>query len=232
MSQNQKYAGEQVLAIRSGHLQQMLPRVFREPSCFTPMNEEVLSLLWDASAFVDRGPAEEDPSLKQLIPYLVVKQGEQVLCYRRGNKGEETRLHDKWSIGVGGHINPVDVASEVGGHAFTEALRRELLEELKLSDGFMDSIRFIGVVNDDADLKVGAYHLGLVYVVEVVDGVIFEFENCLKDARWTLLEYYRDEQPFGLLEGWSQLVAKALPDLLEELAAEQAGKAEEPQAVG
>ncbi len=54
--------------------------------------------------YIPRSLAEDDPSHKQLIPYVVLRSGDEVFCYTRGKKGGEQRLHDRWSLGVGGHI--------------------------------------------------------------------------------------------------------------------------------
>ena len=58
--------------------------------------------------FVERRWAEHDSSFKQVIPYTVVTHGDEVLLLKRLEQGGEARLHGKLSIGVGGHINPVD----------------------------------------------------------------------------------------------------------------------------
>ena len=52
---------------------------------------------------------EEDPSFKQLIGYVLLKDintGE-VLVYKRLVGGGEARLHGKASVGIGGHMNEV-----------------------------------------------------------------------------------------------------------------------------
>ena len=70
-----------------------------------------------------RGDAEEDPTHKQVIPYLVLRDGERWFLMRRTKAGGDARLHDRWSIGVGGHLNPGD--GDVAG-----GLRREWAEEV------------------------------------------------------------------------------------------------------
>jgi predicted NUDIX family phosphoesterase len=72
---------------------------------------------------------------------------------RRTRAGGDPRLHDRYSIGVGGHVNPGD-----GGVA--GALAREWREECEA--GFVPEFRLIGLLNDDTD-PVGAVHLGFVY---------------------------------------------------------------------
>ena len=80
-----------------------------------------------------RGDVEEDPSLLQPIPYIVLMRdgdvGPEVFTYTRLTGGGESRLHGKVSVGVGGHMNRLFdhlglmnmVAEEAG---------RELEEEL------------------------------------------------------------------------------------------------------
>lgn len=61
--------------------------------------------------YLRRPTAEEDPSHKQLIPYVVVRDGERVFLMERTDAGGDARLHRKASIGVGGHLNPVDLGT-------------------------------------------------------------------------------------------------------------------------
>ena len=55
-----------------------------------------------------RTAMEVDPSFKQVIPYLVLRDGERFFLMRRTKGGVDARLHDRYSIGVGGHVNPED----------------------------------------------------------------------------------------------------------------------------
>ena len=100
-----------------------------------------------------RREAETDPSWKQIIPYLVLRDGERVLLMRRTRAGGDTRLHEKYTIGIGGHVNPGDTDP-------LDALRREWAEEIDAD--FEPDLEPLGVLNDD-DNAVGTVHLGLVY---------------------------------------------------------------------
>jgi predicted NUDIX family phosphoesterase len=106
--------------------------------------------------FVRRAEAEEDPTLKQVIPYLVLRDGERWFLMRRTRAGGDRRLHDRWSIGVGGHLNPGD--GDVAG-----GLAREWVEEL-VAD-FEPDCAPVGLLNDDTT-AVGAVHVGFVYVAD------------------------------------------------------------------
>jgi predicted NUDIX family phosphoesterase len=106
--------------------------------------------------FAPRGAMERDPGFKQVIPYLVLRDGESYFLMRRTRAGGDARLHDRRSIGVGGHLNPGDVDLDGG-------LRREWDEEL-VAD-FRPEFTFVGLLNDDTT-DVGRVHLGAVYLAD------------------------------------------------------------------
>jgi predicted NUDIX family phosphoesterase len=103
-----------------------------------------------------RDAMERDPSFKQVIPYLVLRDGPRYFLMQRTDAGGDARLHGRYSIGVGGHLNPGD-GGLLGG------LEREWREEL-VAD-FVPTFRLVALLNDDTT-DVGAVHLGAVYVAE------------------------------------------------------------------
>ncbi len=107
-------------------------------------------------SFRPRAAMEADPSFKQVIPYLVLRDGDRFFLMRRTRAGGDPRLHDRYSIGVGGHLNPGDV-DLAGG------LRREWSEELTAD--FEPAFRLVALLNDDTT-DVGSVHLGAVYVAD------------------------------------------------------------------
>jgi predicted NUDIX family phosphoesterase len=106
--------------------------------------------------FEPRSLAEHDRSLKQVIPYLVLRDGPRYFLMRRTRGGGDSRLHDLWSIGVGGHLNPGD-GDLAGG------LRREWREEIEAD--FVPDFELVGLLNDDTT-DVGSVHLGAVFVAD------------------------------------------------------------------
>ena len=104
-----------------------------------------------------REAMELDPGFKQILPYLVLRDGERYFLMQRTAAGGDARLHGRYSIGVGGHLNPGD-GGLLGG------LRREWNEEL-VAD-FVPGFRLVALLNDDTT-PVGAVHLGAVYVADV-----------------------------------------------------------------
>jgi predicted NUDIX family phosphoesterase len=106
--------------------------------------------------YARREDMERDPNYKQIIPYLVLRDGERYFLMRRTRAGGDARLFDRWSIGVGGHLNPGD-DGVFGG------LRREWREELAAD--FEPAFSPLALLNDDTT-DVGAVHLGVVFVAE------------------------------------------------------------------
>jgi predicted NUDIX family phosphoesterase len=136
---------------------------FEDPSAA----QAFLDLLATTGFFVERSRAETTPAWKQVIPYsLVVCEG-QVLRMRRRPRGGEARLFGKISVGVGGHINPVDDDSPSSDGSprraalFRQAAEREIAEEIDVQPGY--ELILAGFLNDDSN-AVGAVHLGLVYI--------------------------------------------------------------------
>jgi predicted NUDIX family phosphoesterase len=151
--------------------------------------------------FLDRPIAEANPAFKQLIPYVVVRSGELVFLMERTDGGGDARLHHKASIGVGGHLNPVDGEAD----PLDAGLRREWGEEL-IAD-WQPRFRLIGILNDDAN-PVGSVHLGIVYEVQAEGRDLAVREHEKLTGRWA--------GPAELaaaaerLETWSRLVAEHL----------------------
>lgn len=197
---------EQVLVIRRS--------LFDELGSFHGLNPEVsryLPIFLQAGNhfFVPRAEAEEDPSLKQLIPYVVVTSGEKILHYRRGSGSGETRLLKKGSVGIGGHINDGDGLGEgFDAAAYQRALMRELQEELSLGSAFIE--RPLALLNDDTN-PVGAVHLGIVHQCHLAEPEVTANEEAIAElgflSRKELVE--RNDQ----LESWSQIVLEGWGNL-------------------
>ncbi len=119
---------------------------------------DVADLIARRGTFRPRSAVEIDPTWKQIIPYPVLRDADTWFLMQRTKAGGDARLHDRYSIGVGGHVNPADggLDGDLG-----RALAREWHEELRVD--FVPDFRFVGLLNDDST-PVGAVHLGLVYV--------------------------------------------------------------------
>ncbi len=202
-----KYAGEEVLVVKR--------ELFDELGAFQGIRTEgmngVIQRLLDADShfFIGREAAEEDPSHKQLIPYCVFRCGDRILHYTRGKAGGESRLHAKISVGVGGHINPVDMdGGKTGADTYHAAVTREIEEELQLPADHEH--RIIALLNDDSN-PVGQVHLGIVHLVELSSENVSSREDALLDLSFTAITDLNGPL-FERLETWSQFCIRHLAE--------------------
>lgn len=151
--------------------------------------------------FLERPVAEEDAAFKQLIPYVVVRDGPQVYLMERTDVGGDPRLHGKASIGVGGHLNPVDE----GEDPLADGLRREWSEEL-VAD-WEPQFRLVGLLNDESN-AVGSVHLGVVFEVEADGRPVRVREQEKLRGRFATVQEVR--AAWERMETWSRLVADHL----------------------
>ncbi|HOJ94557.1 MAG TPA: DNA mismatch repair protein MutT, partial [Fervidobacterium nodosum] len=63
--------------------------------------------------FVERSIAEYDESTRQVIPYIVLKENDEYIFFKRTTNQTEKRLHNLITLGVGGHLNVEDSTDPV-----------------------------------------------------------------------------------------------------------------------
>ncbi len=158
---------------------------------------------------IRRGDAEEGPRFKQPIPYVVIRRDDEVFVYERLAGGGESRLHNKLSLGFGGHMNPME-----GAASFSEVLKqntdRELAEELYIREEDKQNIVTLGLINDDEN-DVGKVHIGILSALQLASAAQVEVKE--KDqiaGRWMKLSELKEENVYQRLEAWSQFVADIL----------------------
>lgn len=170
----------------------------------------------DDLAYRPRGEMEQDPSFKQLIPYVVFRHLDaagaiSVFQYTRGGGMGEARLHAKRSVGVGGHISIEDAAALNGTDAashhdvYREGMLRELAEEVIIDSPYRQ--RCVGLINDD-ETPVGQVHLGVVHICDVDQPLVRNRETDVLEAGFRpVSEILANLDRF---ESWSQIVIRAL----------------------
>ena len=180
-----------------------------------PEARTFLERLRESGFFVERERAERTPAWKQVIPYCVVACDERILLMKRRAKGGEARLYGKLSIGVGGHINPIDGTDEpIGGDLVVRAARREIEEELEVRGEY--GLTLFGYLNDDSN-PVGAVHLGLVFSANLARPARIREEDVLEGRMVTPgeLRALRAGSAQGeSLETWSSILIPHLDELV------------------
>lgn len=163
----------------------------------------------ELTSYRPRGEMENDPSFKQLIPYVIFRFVDsdgvtQVFQYTRGKGQGEKRLHAKRSIGIGGHIC---IDDESGGAAvpYEEGMRRELDEEVFVRTPYRSHLA--GIINDDLT-PVGSVHLGVVHIFDVELPLVEPREAEILDSGFRPVDELLVQS--DQFESWSQICLQAL----------------------
>lgn len=195
---------EAVLCLR----RDLLPETWMEPKSVVPMGLDTFINGCEKSRyeFIERKIAETDPRLKQVIPYVILQSenGNHTAVYKR--KGSEKRLHDLWSLGVGGHLNPEDQCHENDGFQsiLAQGMERELSEELCARPDVEPPV-FLGVINEDTT-DVGRVHIGAVFQIRAQAPERIVPGRELMDFQWIKTADTRKLT----LELWSELALELL----------------------
>ena len=205
-----RYNGEQVLVV---------PReAFEAVGAFNGVRmnpQEYLNafLKPGVAHFMDRELAEESPQFKQIIAYAIFCHQGRVLAYSRTAKGNETRLHDKWSLGIGGHITPIDGLAE-NLSTYLAGVEREIREEITFSGTAQQQL--YAVINDDTN-EVGSVHLGIVHRFDLDSEDVAPNEKALANLGFRELDELAGPL-YEKLETWSAICVDALKNAPETAA--------------
>jgi predicted NUDIX family phosphoesterase len=159
--------------------------------------------------FISRPQAEADPGYKQLIPYVIMSCDGKYLSYVRGRRAGESRLTGLRSIGIGGHINPIDADnSSLFAYLYENyltAVQREVAEEVSVEAGHSDKI--VALLNDDST-EVGSVHLGIVHHWILDSPNVSRREQVITQMAFMSPAELRKVR--GSMETWSQLCLELL----------------------
>lgn len=152
--------------------------------------------------FMERDLAEVDINYLQLIPYCLIQHKGKTFSYKRTKKGGEKRLHDLYSLGVGGHIEVID-----GDNKYQNGLFRELREEINLGGYY--HINFYGFIRDTST-PVNSVHFGVVHIVDIHDPEPKWHINdkALSNGGFETVETLKKN--IDSFESWSKLIIKSL----------------------
>jgi predicted NUDIX family phosphoesterase len=186
---------ENVLVVPTSGINPLLEGLFSSANL-----QGCLSYILGNYSFRSRAITEDDPSFKQIIPYVLIRHQDRFLLTQRTSRQTEKRLHGKYSVGIGGHINDLEQSA---GHkdVIHAGLERELNEEVRVL-GARRSLELAGIISDDST-DVGKVHLGLLFILEVDSDQYSLEEPDLMTAQWADADLLRETLP--VMETWSQI---------------------------
>jgi predicted NUDIX family phosphoesterase len=157
---------------------------------------------------------ETNKELQQIIPYVWIlnPKTKQVFAYRRAPNENytEKRLRNKWSCGVGGHIDKEDSEDPIAN-----AMMRELQEEIKIAE--YPTPKIVGYLNDDKD-SVGLVHFGVVAIAETPHNAEKGDEEMAEGRMFSIPELEAlFANPENDIEAWTQLSWPFVKSYLESL---------------
>jgi predicted NUDIX family phosphoesterase len=191
---------------------------------------EVLKELLQADhlRYIPRSEAETRNDAKQFITYVLVQCGQRLLFFKRSYISRAAEfLRGSKCIGFGGHVSAADkdILSHPD-HGLSYCARRELSEELQLTEGLKRATRQepsisdyqtlklfqsiplerLAVLNDDSS-EVGRRHVAVVYRAWVSDWEqarrLQRGDSSIKGIGW--IDLSKDTIDIEQFEYWSQL---------------------------
>lgn len=194
---------EKVLCIK----RERLPAAWVEKKSVMEMDESSFFETCDRAGFQfkERDIVETDPSFKQIIPYVVIQTQDRKLTAAYLRNGSERRLHDLWSVGIGGHINPEDSPARSSfKEVITAGMMRELSEEL-VKRPENETPSFCGIINEE-ETPVGCVHIGAVFTLQTQNLDFFIPGAELTNFTWKKTEHLAKLN----LELWSRLALELM----------------------
>lgn len=175
----------------------------------------------------DRSTCETDKSKLQLIPYITVvdKENGKFFTYQRGKQGNEGRLHDLYSIGLGGHIEKAPTEGVSLFDVVTENVLAELNEEAGISPTQkLKNTILTKLLHDDFVLifstksPVEEVHLALWICIELNSEELTQFEEGnILEPKWYSVEEFDDmlATTQSRLENWTAVCYDKLKNKLK-----------------
>lgn len=182
---------------------------------------------WKRRGTVDEPPQksmESNHSYKQPIAYSVLfdPNERKIFAYQRLSKGHETRLQNKWSWGIGGHVEREDVI-KIFDDITMEIIERSRIRELREEVGVEGdkATHFLGYINSDFRENggvdsVGSVHFGLVYLVNASPSEV-TIRDELKQGAWKSIQELQSmcEDSSYDVERWSKIIVEPLEKYLK-----------------
>lgn len=184
---------------------------------FLPLEEyDFLNLILNSFEYSSRGDElENNESLQQVIPYvwIINPKEKKIFAYKRASEKQnyrESRLMNKISCGIGGHIDGEDSDNPI-----QKAMMRELMEEVNMEQ--YPEPRIVGFLKDDSN-SVGKVHFGIVAIAETI-GKVLKGDHEMSECRFynisELEKLFNDPQ--SEIESWTRLSWPFVKNYLQKI---------------
>ena len=160
--------------------------------------KDILQLINKEYILMERDIVEKNAAFKQIISYCLITYQDEIFMTRRTKKQTESRLHNMYSVGVGGHIGASDVKNE---DVVVNGMLRELYEEVFIPSDI--KYHFLGIINDNS-LEVNTVHMGLCYVINLSDRDCSIRETEKLEGQWVQIKDIYKYMPE--METWSEIL--------------------------
>ncbi|MDD5193104.1 MAG: NUDIX domain-containing protein [Candidatus Nanoarchaeia archaeon] len=170
--------------------------------------------------WMKRGLAEKNPNYKQPIAYCIIINQElkKVFIYQRSTKAGEERLHNNFTIGIGGHIDPPDYDgnSNANENPLHKSMLREIKEEIIIPEESIKELIVLGYINDDSN-DVGKVHLGVLYLIKTTAEEIHPKDSELEQGKFVHFKELERIFSENEIENWSKIAFEPLKKFFEGL---------------
>lgn len=166
----------------------------------TDKGGDIYRFLLENGVFIERDQAEHDENYKQVVPQGLLRYKNKVYVNQRLPKQSDSRLLYKYSLGVGGHLNPED---NIVPHMdiISMGFHREMAEEVEVVMPF--SVKYIGITNDE-QAEVSRLHVGVWLEITLIDDAVRVKETEKIRGFWmNIKELYSLSEEF---ESWAKLI--------------------------
>jgi predicted NUDIX family phosphoesterase len=161
----EKYGNEEVLVVPLAVIQELgLDVEGYNPKTLEEM-ETIISKLEEASYFIPRWKSDDNPEEVELIAYISFGNPDMLFTYKRVKNGD-ARGNGKWSVGIGGHINPCDSKDLIYGSAIRE-IQEEVGVEVDLCE--LEPQGFIRCKQSAFDLDHLGIHINVDFGIATVE---------------------------------------------------------------
>lgn len=170
------------------------------------------------TSIIQKIPAEKDPSFQQIIPYVVLIHNGKIFLYERPSKGvtNEDRYSRKLSIGLGGHIEPID-ESEDDKDLIVKSIQREIQEEVgyyeKLFVNHKGYINFTPKVIETSNQDLDLFHFGVIFTAEIKENN-FTSNKEVVHGSFKTKEELKSSEVYNRLENWSRVLVENIDRII------------------